>query len=208
MIAYCAIIGDINRSRDLPHRARVQRAFQRAIEHINTEFRDEIASDFVLTIGDEFQGLLRSAKKGYRLVRRFAELMEPVDFAFGMGIGPLSTPLRKEAALGMDGEAFHRARAALVTAKKEKRSLVLDFDHPSLPLANALLALMERDWARLTPRQKEIIHLVAKYGNQSVVARKLGISQPAVSKSVSSSLADRLAEAEEALGGFLSSVIP
>lgn len=207
MISYCAIIGDINRSRDLPHRARVQRAFQRAIEKINSEFRDEIASNFVLTIGDEFQGLLLSAKEGYRLVRRFAELMEPVDFAFGLGIGPLSTPLKKEAALGMDGEAFHRARAALAAAKREKRRLVLDFDHASLPLANALLALMERDWARLTPRQKEILRLMDKYRNQSLVARKLRISQPAVSKSVSSALAGRLTEAEEALGGFLSSVI-
>ena len=207
MVSYCAIIGDINRSRDLPHRARVQRAFQRAIEQINAEFRDEIAADFVLTIGDEFQGLLLTAKEGYRLVRRFAELMEPVDFAFGLGIGPLSTPLKKGVALGMDGEAFHRARAALATAKEEKRCLVLDIDHPSLPLANALLALMERDWARLTPRQKEILRLVAKYGNQSMVARKLRISQPAVSKSVSASLAGRLSEAEAALGGFLSSVI-
>lgn len=207
MVRYCAIIGDINRSRELPQRARVQRAFQLAIGKVNQEFRDEIASNFVLTIGDEFQGLLCSAKEAYRFVRRFAELMEPVDFAFGLGVGPLSTPLRKDAALGMDGEAFHRARAALAVAKEHRRSLVFDVDHPSLPLANALLALMERDWARLTPRQKEIIRLMAKYGNQSIVGRKLHISQPAVSKAVSSAPAGPLKEAEAALGAFLSSLI-
>ena len=207
MVIYCAIIGDINRSRDLPQRARVQRSFQRTIETVNAEFRAEIASNFVLTIGDEFQGLLCSAKEAYRFVRRFAELMEPVEFAFGLGVGPLSTPLRRDAALGMDGEAFHRARAALGAAKEQRRDLVLDVDHESLPLANALLALMERDWARLTPRQKEIIRLMAKHGNQSIVGRKLHISQPAVSKAVSSSSAAPLRQAEEALRIFLSSLI-
>ena len=52
MVRYCALIGDINRSRELPQRARVQRAFQLAIGKVNQEFRDEIASNFVLTIGD------------------------------------------------------------------------------------------------------------------------------------------------------------
>jgi len=50
--------------------------------------------------------------------------MDPVLFSFGLGVGRLSTPLKKTA-LGMDGEAFHRARAVLSQAKKARRQILL-----------------------------------------------------------------------------------
>ena len=103
---YCAIIGDIRRSRQLPRRGAVQKRFAGAIASLNREFRKEIASSFLITLGDEFQGLLLSPAASFRLIRRFQELMDPVPFSFGVGVGTLSTPLEKQA-VGMDGEAFH-----------------------------------------------------------------------------------------------------
>ena len=184
----------------MPRRSRVQARFVTAIETINREFKQQIASKFLLTLGDEFQGLLVSAADSYRLVRRFQELMQPVPFSFGVGIGTLATPLRKEA-LGMDGEVFHRARAALEKAKKFKRSIMYDFTSPSLDLLNALIGLLEREHQRLTPRQRQIIRLVSETDSQALAARRLRISQPAVSKVVSS-LRD-VFDAEEALQAFL-----
>ena len=205
---YCAIIGDINRSRELPRRARVQARFEKAIAAVNGEFRDAIASRFVLTIGDEFQGLLLQPSESVPLVRRFRELMEPVQFAFGVGVGRLSTPLKPAAALGMDGDAFHRARAALTVAKKSGRVVAYDFAGPAMPLANALAGLMEKHWSRLTPRQREIARLLQALDKQKLVARKLGISQPAVSKAASSAVYAQLREADTALRNFLATLIP
>lgn len=202
---YCAIIGDINKSRSLSQRAKVQRKFQHAIETINKEFRNEIASKFILTLGDEFQGLLKSPAESYRLVRRFQDLMEQIPFAFGIGVGTLSTE-HKTTALGMDGECFHHARVALEHAKKQKVEVFYVFNHPSLDLVNALIGLMEKQWSRLTDRQKQIAQLVKQYSSQEIVARRLRVSQPAVSKVYSSGTIKQLTEAERVLYKFLRSL--
>ncbi len=202
---YCAIIGDIRHSRQLPRRGAVQKRFAGSIEKINREFRKDIASSFLITLGDEFQGLLVSPAESYRLVRRFQELMDPVAFSFGVGVGTLSTPLEKQA-VGMDGEAFHRARAALEKAKKSRRQLLCSFDSPTLDLVNALIGLLDDRWHRLTDRQKQIRRLLGELPGQKEVGRRLRISQPAVSR-VASSLRT-MSEAERVLNEFLRALQP
>ncbi len=202
---YCAIIGDINRSRSLLERAKVQRNFAAAIETINEEFKRSIASKFLVTLGDEFQGLLNTPEESYDLVRRFEDLMEPIPFAFGVGIGSLSTPLKKDSALGMDGEAFHRARQALSDAKRLKRTLCYSFDSDKERVANALVALMDREWSRLTPRQRQINQLL-KEQSPKEVARRLRISVQAISKAKRSSAVVEVEEASEVLRQLLATV--
>ena len=205
--SYCAIIGDINKSRSLPHRAKVQKQFQRAIDAINKEYKGQISSKFVLTLGDEFQGLLSSPSESYRIVRRFQDLMGSVPFAFGIGLGILATPVNPKEALGMDGECFHRARKALETAKKEHRGVVYDFDSPAASLINALVGLMEVLWGRLTPRQRRIAQLSKLY-NQKDTARRLRITPQAVSKAYASTGLKRLQGAESTLQTYLDSIQP
>ena len=66
---YCAIIGDMNKSRLLPQRANAQKKFIKAVAAINNEFQQHIAWKFVLISGDEFQGLLKSPAESYRFIR-------------------------------------------------------------------------------------------------------------------------------------------
>lgn len=202
MKTYCAIIGDMNKSRSLPHRGTAQRRFGHAVTKINGEFSDAVASPFLITLGDEFQGLLTSPAESYHLIRRFQDLMHPIPFAFGVGVGTLSTPLKKDAALGMDGEVFHHARQALENAKRAKRPVWYSFDAEEVRLVNALVALMERQWLRLTPRQKQIVQLLHNHPAKDV-ARKLHISPQAVSKAGWSAAAKELDEAAGSLRAFL-----
>ena len=202
---YCAIIGDINQSRALPERAKIQRNFQKAIEAINKEYKKEIASKFILTLGDEFQGLLHRATESYRLVRRFQDIMGGVPFAFGIGIGSLATSLKKEA-LGMDGECFHFARAALQQAKKKKREVIFGFDGEASKLTNALVGLLEKEWGKLTPRQREIVQLLKKH-KPNEITKKLKISRQAVWKTSKTTLVSQMNDAEGALHDFLRTLI-
>jgi hypothetical protein len=198
---YCAIIGDINRSRSLSGRAKVQRRFASGVETINREFKNAIASRFLVTLGDEFQGLLRTPDESYSLVRRFQEVMDPVPFTFGVGIGSLSTPLRPEA-LGMDGEAFHRAREALREAKRRRRTLHYSFDGENEPVVNALVAVMDLAWLRLTPRQRQIVRFLKEH-TQKEVARRLRISVQSISRSKHAAGVVALEEASAALRRLL-----
>ena len=69
-----AIIGDMVHSRALSARARsaAQTDFAKLVVLLNRRFRRTIASRFVITLGDEFQGLLRepntaNARSGWAL---------------------------------------------------------------------------------------------------------------------------------------------
>ena len=199
---YCAIIGDINRSRSLENRAKVQRRFASAIDTINKEFKTSVASKFLITLGDEFQGLLVSAEQSYDLVRRFQDLMEPVPFAFGIGIGTLSTLLRKDKTLGMDGEAFHRARQALDESKHKKRTVNYSFNSGSEDIINALIGLMDKQWLRLTARQRRVVRLL-KEQSAKEVSRRLRITTQAISKAKRSAGMVELEEAAEVLRKFM-----
>jgi hypothetical protein len=200
---YCAFIGDMNKSRTLPNRGRVQQKFKKTIETLNKEFKSAIASKFVLTLGDEFQGLLKSPEESYRFGRRCQELMGAVAFSFGVGIGTLSTPLNARTALGMDGEAFHRARAALQYSKKHKHHIWFDFDNPAVGLVNALVGSLEKGWTLLNPKQQMIAELMRKDQRQVVVARKLKVTQQYISKALRTTTMNEMIDAETALQKFL-----
>jgi hypothetical protein len=202
---YCAIIGDINKSRALLERVKIQRRFQKAVETINKEYEQEIASKFILTLGDEFQGLLRTPRESYRLVRRFQDIMGDVPFAFGIGVGILSTRLKNEA-LGMDGECFHRARAALQQAKKSKIEVVFDFEHSFLQLVNTTVALLEKEWKLLNPKQKKIAQLMKEFDHQQTVAKKINVTQQYISKALRTTVMKEMNNAEKVLYQFLESI--
>jgi len=202
---YCAVIGDINKSRSLRQRAVIQRKFQEALHVLNAEFKGEIAAPFMITLGDEFQGLLYTPAASYRMVVRFSELMEPVSFSFGIGIGTLSTSFHK-VSTSMDGEVFHAARHALQQSKKNKSFLTYEFKHPVIHLLNALVDLLEKQKSKLTPRQSMIARLMLTHDNQSRVASILGIRQPSVWKSLASSNMKEIHRAEVALTSYLARI--
>ncbi len=58
-----ALIADMVRSRELPRiqRPRVQEKFKDFVGYLNRTYSRNILSRFVITLGDEFQGLLSSA---------------------------------------------------------------------------------------------------------------------------------------------------
>ncbi|MFA6540793.1 MAG: SatD family protein [Bacteroidota bacterium] len=200
---YCAVIGDINKSRSLQRRNKVQEKFKDAVVIINKEFNDDIASKFLVTLGDEFQGLLTGPSKSFQLVQRFRDLMDPVPFSFGIGIGALSTPLNIKEAIGMDGECFHRARLALVRAKKAKQEIFFDFEDDALTMVNALAAMLYRQKQLLSPSQKKILRLRNEGLNQLLIARRLRITKQAVSKTLKKVPIAEIEEMDRALNVYL-----
>ena len=101
-----AIIGDIKSSKQLENRRSVQARFKEVLDSINNEYRDDIASKFMITLGDEFQGLLKNGSAAVFIIDKIEREMYPIKFRFGLGVGEITTDINSNMPLGADGPAY------------------------------------------------------------------------------------------------------
>ena len=52
---YYAIIGDIKNSKDIENRYEVQEKLKHVLNNVNSNYKDNIKANFLITLGDEFQ---------------------------------------------------------------------------------------------------------------------------------------------------------
>ena len=185
---FVAVKMDMRSSRRIRDRERTQERFLQAMEALNTEFAKSIQARFIVTHGDEAQGMLKreSAPDVLAVAERAINGVFPVELRFGIGIGTLSTPLRPDA-IGMDGEAWHAANRALGLARSRRKYVMFSgfgelTDVQLCALANLLLH-MRNGWS---PEQRRAIELVDAGMMQSAAAEALGVSESAISQRLTS----------------------
>ena len=193
--SFVAVIGDMKDSRHLENRKEVQVRLQGILDRLNEKYKDEIVSRFLITLGDEFQGLLSSGKYILDMVNEIRMEMYPVRLRFGIGFGQITTDIRTEMALGADGPGYYRAREAVELLKereKKNRSVLselclkIDETHRDKEiLLNTVFDLMyvvESGW---TDRQREVIWDMLLHGDgQQNTACRLDITQSTVQKTL------------------------
>ncbi|MGH2621881.1 MAG: SatD family protein [Anaerolineales bacterium] len=190
---YLAVIGDIVGSKTISNRGAFQRRLARAITSANKSFAQTIASRFVLTVGDEFQGLLAREEQIVAILASLRSAIHPVELRFGIGVGRINTPLRPEA-LGMDGPCFHYGRGALERAAA--RGTPVEVEAGTLQEPFSIYALLYSALrGRWTQRQRQVIDLAMSGMEGKRIASRLSISPPAVTQHLA---AARWKEIEEA----------
>jgi len=197
---YVAVIGDMVRSRDLPssERGTVQKQFEELIRNLNREYRKKIVSKFVITLGDEFQGLLSTTTLIPDLIWRLEENFPEREFRVGIGLGSLDTPIQKFA-INIDGPALHTARAAIETAKKANALGGVFNGFGQLDeVLNGIARLLWFHRSHWTLSQRKIANLLRQGMSQTEVAEHLKIKRQVVSKQVSASGWPRYIGAESA----------
>ena len=194
--SFVAIIGDIRGSRSLTQRREIQENLGIILQEINEGFETDIAAKFLITLGDEFQGLLFDGRSLLKIIEKIKMSLYPVTFRFGIGMGRITTDIYPEMALGADGPAFYRARSAIELLKEnesKKKAVLSDlsfrFEEKNstterlLNTAFTLLYSLEHTW---TDRQREIItDQLFHQDGQKASALRLGITQSAVHKALS-----------------------
>ena len=193
--SFVAVIGDIKDSRLLENRKEVQLRLQEVLERLNENYKEEIVSRFLITLGDEFQGLLCSGKAVLDMINEIRMEMYPVRLRFGIGFGQITTDIKTEMARGADGPGYYRAREAVELLKeREKKNrpvlaeLCLKTDEKLRDkelLLNTVFDLMyvvESGW---TDRQREVIWDMLLHGDgQQNTAGRLEITQSTVQKTL------------------------
>jgi hypothetical protein len=92
--------------------------------HINNKYKKSILSPLTITLGDEFQGVVDSAKTGLLIIIEMEEviLKNEIDFKlrYVLLYGRIETKINTQTAYEMLGEGLTDARHILTAAKKEK----------------------------------------------------------------------------------------
>lgn len=193
---YIAIIGDIIESKKLADRYESQRKLKQVLENVNAHYSGDIESNFMITLGDEFQGLLNSGENVIRIVEYIQISLYPVEIRFGIGIGRIDTEINRLMPFGADGSAYHNARKMInIIKSNEKKNkspatnimVGSDGDHSNLEmLINTILSLSTAIKQRWTERQREVAFDCILHGdNQKEAAARLNTIQPSIHKALS-----------------------
>ncbi|HYE84396.1 MAG TPA: SatD family protein [Clostridia bacterium] len=202
---YCAIIGDIVNSRKLNNRPEVQSKLVHVIENsVNENYRRYIASNFTVTLGDEFQGLLYKefTYLSYEIIRFIKKQLAPINLVFGVGVGAMIIEPKHEISIGSDGPAYYNARNAVSEAKNKKPSIYYYTGSEEDELVNSMIHLIEGIEKKMTHKQQEVIKLYKSSGSQSKTAEKLDIMQSTVSRMLNNSGYYRITDAEAAISSY------
>lgn len=184
---YLCVIGDVVQSRAVPERSRLQGQLQASLGRINRARRNVLLSPCTITLGDEFQAVYRDAGT---LFNDFAVLMRdvyPVRVRFSVGIGELSTRVNRQRAIGMDGPAFHAARAGLIELKHSRSIFRITEAHAEVPpwvnLALDLISHESRSWKKT---RLSVFHALLEGLEAKVTAREVELTAAAVYKNINS----------------------
>lgn len=212
---YCAVIGDIIESKKIERRSEVQAKLKKTLDEVNEMFREDIASKFTITLGDEFQGLLKGPDALLNIIEKIKVEMYPQKIRFGIGIGDIYTEINREMAIGADGPAYHNARKMLGEIKKAERSkvkkdaeIMICSQHEKnigvdglINAAFSLCSYIEKKW---TGRQREVIFDYIRHGdNQRKAAGRFGVTQSTIQRILKNSGFYNYLHAKEAIQDFL-----
>jgi len=185
--AYLVVIGDVIASRQIQDRGQLQQRLSVVLDEINQR-EDAPLSPHTITLGDEFQAVYQQADSLFLHAFSIMEEVHPHRIRFSFGLGDISTELNREQSLGMDGEAFYRAREGMDWIKEQRgehRFIIQGITEPqTADLLNNTLFLISNQinsW-----QLNRISILRRRMENQAVkkIAEDLGISETAVYRNI------------------------
>lgn len=187
---YVAIIGDIKNSKKITNRSEVQQKLESLLNEINNTYSN-IAANFTITLGDEFQGLLNSSENVIEIIDYINDNID-VSIRYGIGVGDILTSINKEIAIGADGPAYHNARAAIDNVKlNEKRNNVfssnlrIKVDNELEEVINTLFSLLSSIRNQRTNSQQRIIKVIKDNMTQKEIATLVQLDQSTVARLLS-----------------------
>jgi hypothetical protein len=179
---YVVLTTDLVRSRRIKGRQAEQERVLQAIDTINLECAALLATRFYLSNGDQIQGVAAEPQKVPLLLRRLRGLLHPVGIRAGVGLGTITTALMPENPGWMDGPAFHKARAALETAKAKTNCFTIfdGFGADQDQALNTIYLLIDALITRWTKRQWEAVSAYERMRTYETAGKSLNISASAV----------------------------
>lgn len=122
---YMTMVCDIKSSHEIENRETLQYKLIDMLKEANHIFSADISDNFIITLGDEWQGLLKYPCNYTSIIDYFENCLKDVQFYCGIGIGEVSVHNFELTVNQLDGPSFFKARKAIEIAKQLKCSLVI-----------------------------------------------------------------------------------
>lgn len=201
------VLGDVVSSRRLVDRREFQNKLEKTCEEINKVYAEDIYAEFKILKGtDEIAGVLSDLSNIYKIVSTIQEQLYPNYMRFAVVLDHIDTALESRDAALMDGPAFHKASDIMNKLKKSKLMFDMSVSDKIIDTAISgqinLILLLKKNWS---PKQRLIVGEYEKTKNQSKIAKKLGITQQAVSKILGRSMWKEIKTIEGKLNQILRS---
>ena len=195
---YLALIADVIDSKMVQERFDLQKQLEKTLQTMNELFGEFLASSFTLTLGDEFQALLKVDAPVFQIIDTLRSLLTPTQLRFGIGLGEIVTDIDPLQSIGADGPAYWNARAAinLVHQKNDYGNTQIYFSSGKEKqdfFVNALIASGEAIRSGWRGSQEEILldllkrFVYSENFSQQDLAQSLDINPSALSKRLKSS---------------------
>lgn len=195
---YLALIADVIDSKMVQERLDLQKQVEKTLQKMNELFGDYLASRFTLTLGDEFQALLKVDAPVFQIIDTLRSELTPTQLRFGIGLGEIVTAIDPLQSVGADGPAYWNARAAInfVHQKNDYGNTQIYFSSGKENqdfFVNALIASGEAIRSGWRDSQEEILLNLLKRSvysesfSQQDLAQSLAINPSALSKRLKSS---------------------
>lgn len=195
---YLALIADVIDSKMVQERFDLQKQLEETLQTMDELFGEFLASNFTLTLGDEFQGLLKVDAPVFQIIDTLRSELTPTQLRFGIGLGEIVTDIDPLQSIGADGPAYWNARAAinLIHQKNDYGNTQIYYSSGKEKqdfFVNALIASGEAIRSGWRGSQEEILLDLLKrcvYSenfSQQDLAQSLAINPSALSKRLKSS---------------------
>ena len=177
------VVGDLVASRRVPDRKGLGRQIDRTLRGLAKAYPGEgvwLAPPMTTRGIDEISGVMRGPRRGFDVAVALNVAIWPQRFRVALAAGTIDVGLDTGDASEMDGQAFHRAAAALQHARDHEIGFAVAL--PGQPtevcrLVEALAGLHEAIVAGWTPRSAQVVVAYRRHGNQSAAARQLGVGR-------------------------------
>lgn len=155
------------------------------LDAVNSRFGSELAVPFGITIGDEFQGLMRNMTSVPWAIYRIRAELIPLHCRIGVGIGPVASSLLPYTR-DMEGPAFTMSREALDEAGGSRLTVYRMDDAVLQEAVNTIAMLTDAIRSDWTEKQWQAVRAYLEHGSWTCAAQALGITKQAVARRIRS----------------------
>jgi SatD family (SatD) len=159
--------------------------FKTAVAHINKIGKQHILSPATITLGDEFQGVVKNPHSALRVIfdmeKYLMSLRKPFRLRYVIHEGDIQTSLNKKTAYEMLGPGLTEARRQLTGMKSAKTRFKVSLSDKELTeKLNLMFVILQGIIGQWTPAQQKVVAAFLELGDYRKVAQRLNKDTTAI----------------------------